>query len=597
MSINTNNPEQTQPDEFSIGISDYDSDDTTANERATADTAVCPQVFEDLKTLFRDGLRRGEAPTIEQMVFDYPQWEADIRSVMPAIKLLESLRTDEDKATFNRSTIGDYRLIREIGQGGAATVFEGTHMTTGKAYAIKVFHSTGSLLATRHQTEAAISSKLDHPNIVPLLGIEEDDGVFFLVMKLIRGVSLNEAVSCDNPQLEIPFLSSLDAIAMIGADAASALSYAHEQGVLHRDIKPANLIVDFDGSAWLTDFGCAKHNHPSAPSTHSGYIVGTLKYMAPEHREGRPTPLSDVYSLGLTLREVLTCVEKTFASEDRYEDLKAILEKASSDDVRQRHATASELEQELFAFVCSGAGFIANASAPNRHWLLPASVALCIASFLAGMSTGRISQEPKIVEPNDVPLSKFVIGPDGQGKQVIRITSSSDDAEEYDKGKMYRSSSDLEMIWDEHDQVVGLRFDEVRVPANAVIRQAYIQFQCAESDMGETNLVIRGILNPNPPTFSSKPFDLSQRQLSEANVPWTPPPWKYGDAGKDQQTPDCTDILHELISQDSWMPGNAVAFSIVGTGCRCAVSADKSIAAAPALHIEFELPQKANGVE
>ena len=96
---------------------------------------------------------------------------------------------------------------------------------------------------------------------------------------------------------------------------AEALAHAHAHGILHRDIKPANILMDTQGTAWVTDFGLAKAEG-SDELTNSGDIVGTLRYMAPERFRGRSDPRSDVYALGVTLYELLT-TESAFAASER----------------------------------------------------------------------------------------------------------------------------------------------------------------------------------------------------------------------------------------------------------------------------------------
>ena len=113
-------------------------------------------------------------------------------------------------------------------------------------------------------------------------------------------------------QPEIQYVRS---VARIGLQVAEALDYAHHQGVLHRDIKPANILLDTQGTAWVTDFGLAKADD-SVELTNQGDIVGTLRYMAPERFGGRADRRSDVYGLGLTLYEMLT-LRPAFASSDR----------------------------------------------------------------------------------------------------------------------------------------------------------------------------------------------------------------------------------------------------------------------------------------
>ncbi len=160
-------------------------------------------------------------------------------------------------------------------------------------------------------------------------------------------------------------------IARVGMQLAESLYYAHTQGVLHRDIKPSNLLLDRHGVVWITDFGLAKHND-SQDLTHTGDIVGTLKYMAPEQFQGQGDNKTDIYSLGLTLYELLT-LSPAVSGESRGElvqqimqsepvrprqmnpalprDLETIVLKAIARDPAHRYATAAELADDLERFV------------------------------------------------------------------------------------------------------------------------------------------------------------------------------------------------------------------------------------------------------
>src|SRR5206468_11200242 len=112
-------------------------------------------------------------------------------------------------------------------------------------------------------------------------------------------------------------------VARLGLQVADALAYAHRQGVLHRDIKPSNLLLDAQGTVWVTDFGLAKAEGADE-LTHTGDIVGTLRYMAPERFDGQSLPQGDVYSLGLTLYELLT-LRPAFAESNRGRLLEQVL--------------------------------------------------------------------------------------------------------------------------------------------------------------------------------------------------------------------------------------------------------------------------------
>jgi WD40 repeat protein/serine/threonine protein kinase len=156
-------------------------------------------------------------------------------------------------------------------------------------------------------------------------------------------------------------------VARIGVQVAEALAYAHGQGVLHRDIKPSNLLLDTHGAVWITDFGLAKAND-SEDLTHTGDVVGTIRYMAPERFRGQSDPRSDVYSLGLTLYELLV-LEPAFADSDRDQlmahvlhdepprprkrqpdvpaDLETIVLKAMAKEPDHRYDSAADLAEDL----------------------------------------------------------------------------------------------------------------------------------------------------------------------------------------------------------------------------------------------------------
>jgi WD40 repeat protein/serine/threonine protein kinase/tetratricopeptide (TPR) repeat protein len=160
-------------------------------------------------------------------------------------------------------------------------------------------------------------------------------------------------------------------VARIGVQAANALEYAHNQGVLHRDIKPSNLLMDINGTVWVADFGLAK-SADAEDLTHTGDIVGTIRYMAPERFQGRSDTRSDVYSLGLTLYELIA-LDPAFSERDRPKliqqvlheeplplrklnravprDLETIVQKATAKEPGQRYARAVDLAEDLQQFL------------------------------------------------------------------------------------------------------------------------------------------------------------------------------------------------------------------------------------------------------
>ena len=195
---------------------------------------------------------------------------------------------------------------------------------------------------------------------------------------------------------------------------------------------------------------------------------------------------------------------------------------------------------------------------------------------------------------NDGAIYEVTTGSSGGGTEPpppppsgdIRITSSSDDAEEAADGAVDRSSSDLELIDDGGPQTVGLRFPGLAIPAGATITNAYIRFVADESQSSSTDLSIRAQA-ANAATFGSANFNISTRLRTIASVPWSPAAWSTGENGSDTRTPDLTSVVQEVVSGPNWQSGNAIAFIITGTGHRTAESKDGSSSKAPLLHYEY----------
>jgi serine/threonine-protein kinase len=153
----------------------------------------------------------------------------------------------------------------------------------------------------RFQFEAEAAAKLDHPNIVPVYGVGEQDGQPYLCMRYVEGTTLARLVA-DHP------LPPRDAAHYV-AQVARAVQYAHENGILHRDLKPSNVLLDRQGRPYVSDFGLAKQVVGGPQLTASNDILGTPSYMPPEQasgQRGQLSPASDVYSLGAILYELLT---------------------------------------------------------------------------------------------------------------------------------------------------------------------------------------------------------------------------------------------------------------------------------------------------
>jgi serine/threonine protein kinase len=190
-----------------------------------------------------------------------------------------------------------FLIERRIGSGGFGTVYEAWDGRLERPVAVKAIESSGSPGPDRVLREAQAAARLNHPGIVTLYEMGEEDGNALLVTELVDGSTL--------AQLNRDGSLSDREIGEIGADLCEALDHAHERAVVHRDIKPQNVLVTDGGeqSAKLMDFGVARLADAAA-LTAPGDVVGTLAYMAPEQAEGRTSgPEADVYALGLMLYE------------------------------------------------------------------------------------------------------------------------------------------------------------------------------------------------------------------------------------------------------------------------------------------------------
>jgi eukaryotic-like serine/threonine-protein kinase len=291
-------------------------------------------------------VRLANHPDVEAFAAKHPEIAEELRRVLPALAML---RTSEPLSNFadpdlESGTLGDFRLIREVGRGGMGIVYEAEQISLCRRVALKVLPFAATMdprQLQRFRNEAQAAACLHHPNIVPVHGVGVERGVHYYAMQLIEGQTLAEVIhSLKTSGLEDsagatirrpsgpPEFSSPEgdgavapgealrtrgsetrpnallttkpdgkkgreffrSVAALIADAADALEYAHSMGVLHRDIKPGNLMLDNGGGLWITDFGLAKALSPGRQPadgqpgdlTLTGDMIGTLRYMSPE---------------------------------------------------------------------------------------------------------------------------------------------------------------------------------------------------------------------------------------------------------------------------------------------------------------------------
>jgi serine/threonine-protein kinase len=261
---------------------------------------------------------------------------------------------------FRGQIVGKYKILSPIGSGGFGTVYLAEDTWIDKKVALKVPHKQnldfGELLR-----EPRLLATLNHPNIVTILTAERSENVFFIVMEFVPGETL-EAIIIRDGALDLAV--ALDYICQI----SNAVDHAHRHGVLHRDLRPSNVIVTEQGMAKVADFGTSRFLEIAA---HGTTVIGSPPYMAPEQFGGKAVFASDLYSLGVTMFQMLTGVlpydTPTRADLERLrrgellvaprlknpkipKAINDIVLKAMAPDIPTRYQRASDLLDDVLAF-------------------------------------------------------------------------------------------------------------------------------------------------------------------------------------------------------------------------------------------------------
>src|SRR5512132_1347268 len=205
------------------------------------------------------------------------------------------------KPAADRTVANRYTLLNPLGRGGMGVVWRANDEVLGREVAVKqvVFPPTLSDAERRSAQarvlrEARAAARIDHPGVVTVYAVIEDQGAIFIVMELVRAPTLGELVRAEGP---LP----PERVAEIGTRVAGILEAAHRAGIVHRDVTPGNVMVARDGTVKLADFGIASlQGDPQLTS--SGLVIGSPSYMAPEQAKGEPTgPPTDFWGLGATM--------------------------------------------------------------------------------------------------------------------------------------------------------------------------------------------------------------------------------------------------------------------------------------------------------
>lgn len=204
---------------------------------------------------------------------------------------------------MNLLQISQYRILRQLGSGGASDVYLAEDTRLRRKVALKVMHpklTTDPQQVARFRQEAEWMSMLTHPNLLTILDIGECDGVQYMATEFVEGETLRQRLT----RATVPLKDAVD----ISIGIASALRVAHEMWIVHRDIKPENVLLHPDGYVKVLDFGVAKLLHSLNPKaiTLPGMVLGTLQYLAPEQVNGEAVdPRTDLWSLGIVLYEMV----------------------------------------------------------------------------------------------------------------------------------------------------------------------------------------------------------------------------------------------------------------------------------------------------
>ena len=196
---------------------------------------------------------------------------------------------------FRGQIIGKYKILSTIGSGGFGTVYRAEDTWIDKTVALKVPHKQGVDFGELLR-EPRLLASLNHPNIVAILTAEKQENIFFIVMEFVPGETLEAMIARDGA---LDLSAALDYTCQI----CNAVDHAHRHGVLHRDLRPANVLVADTGLLKVADFGTSRFLEIAA---HGTTVIGSPPYMAPEQFHGKAVFASDLYSLGVTMYQMLT---------------------------------------------------------------------------------------------------------------------------------------------------------------------------------------------------------------------------------------------------------------------------------------------------
>lgn len=340
-----------------------------------------------LVAAYADRIARDEAPRREELLAHAPQFREELERCFDTLDAASSTPAAGELAPGRE--LGDFTLLRELGRGGMAVVFEAEQRSLRRRVALKLLRNHLTLDAKqleRFQREARAAARIRHDNVVPIHAVGEHDGHAFIAFELMSGPSLEQVIARLARAGRRP--SAAEFASAVGAphlsrerDYSSAcvrwflgvlegVGAAHAAGLIHRDLKPSNVLIDGEGRPRVSDFGLAKDLGEASLSI-TGETLGTPHYMSPEQASAAREPVdvrTDIYSLGVTLYELIALRRPfdgaTFAellqsisharppllrerAPDAPASLESVLAKCLAKEREQRYANVTELAREL----------------------------------------------------------------------------------------------------------------------------------------------------------------------------------------------------------------------------------------------------------
>ncbi|MCP4591842.1 MAG: serine/threonine protein kinase, partial [bacterium] len=272
---------------------------------------------DQIERFCRGDLNSSDLTRLHEHARSCPACQSRITAAQDTVTMLEDIRTVMDRrqrgpaaalsGTLEGATFGGYTIGAVLGEGGMARVYRAEHTTTGDPAALKVLKPelmASEDICARFEREARAMTRIAHPNVVTVFECPRDHDTTAIAMELLDGGTLRDWA--DRRQGAWT-RSDFNDVVGFALQAARGLAAAHEIGLVHRDIKPANLLFASDGALKIVDFGVAQALESATWVTGLGHHIGTPAYMSPEQCRGeRASKASDIYSLGVTLYELLT---------------------------------------------------------------------------------------------------------------------------------------------------------------------------------------------------------------------------------------------------------------------------------------------------